>query len=135
MNNSMKDKFELDTMINKIAWLGVPGLVLLIVMSFSPFYGGAAIMSSLALLGGPFGAIAGIGVLIIISKYGNKISEYGIEKVIVLVVKRMEKKGKSKSQIIDEIKKYKISDKLKQKIINYLDQVKLFACSVDENNK
>lgn len=72
-------------------------------------YGGAAIMWSLALLGGPFGAIAGIGVLIVISKYGNKISEYGIEKVIVLVVKRMEKKGKSKSQIIDEIKKYKIS--------------------------
>ena len=69
----------------------------------------------------------GIGVLIVISKYGNKISEYGIEKVIVLVVKRMEKKGKSKSQIIDEIKKYKISEKLKQKIINYLDQVKLSA--------
>ena len=119
----MKDKLELDTMINKIAWLGVPGLVLLIVMSLSPWYGGAAIMWSLALLGGPFGAIAGIGVLIVISKYGDKISEYGIEKVIVLVVKRMGKKGKSKSQIIDEIKKYKISEKLNQKIINYLDQV------------
>ena len=69
----MKDKIKLDTMINKIAWLGVPGLVLLIVMSLSPWYGGAAIMWSLALLGGPFGAIAGIGVLIVISKYSNKL--------------------------------------------------------------
>ena len=110
-------------MINKIAWLGVPALVLLIVMSFSGYYGGAAIMWSLAVLGGPFGAIAGIFVLIIISKYGDKISDYGIEKVIVLVVKRMEKNGKSKIQIIDEIKKYKISEKLKRKIINYLNEV------------
>ena len=119
----MNKKIEIDTMINKIAWLGVPALVLLITMAISPYFGGAAIMWALSVLGGPFGAIVGIGILIVISRYASQITEYGIEKVIILVVRRMGKNGKSKSDIINEINNYKISNKLKQKIINYLEKV------------
>ena len=64
-------KAEIDKIIDKLSPLGVPGLIFLILMSFSPLAGGAAIMSTLSLLGGPFGAIAGLGVLGVFSIYGK----------------------------------------------------------------
>ena len=33
----MKENYEIDTIINKMAWLGVPALVLLITMAISPW--------------------------------------------------------------------------------------------------
>ncbi|SVE25214.1 uncharacterized protein METZ01_LOCUS478068 [marine metagenome] len=119
----MKENYEIDTIVNKIAWLGVPALVLLITMAISPWFGGAAFMWALAALGGPFGVIVGVAVLIVISKYANRITDYGIEKVINLVVGRMNQNGKPKSEIIDEINNYKISSKLKKKIISYIENL------------
>ena len=108
---------ELDKIIDKISFLGVPGLVFLIIMSFSPWAGGAAIMSTLSILGGPFGAIAGIGVLLVFSKYGSKISSVGYNKVISMVIARMKKNGKTKDEIVGEINKFPISEELKEKVI------------------
>ena len=111
-------KVEIDKMIDKISFLGVPGLVFLVLLSFSPWAGGAAIMSTLSLLGGPFGAIAGIGVLLVFSKYGSKISALGYNKVISLVIHRMRSKGKTEEEIVEEIKSFPITDELKRKVIN-----------------
>ena len=113
-----KKKTEIDRIIDKLAPLGVPGLIFLVLMSFSPWAGGAAIMSTLALLGGPFGAIAGLGVLGVFSIYGKKISAFGYNRVIVLLIDRMKKQGKSADEIIQEIQKFPISDELKNKITN-----------------
>ena len=112
----MKTK-ELDKIIDKISFLGVPGLVFLIIMSFSPWAGGAAIMSTLSILGGPFGAIVGIGVLLVFSRYGSKISSLGYNKVISMVIDRMKKNGKTKDEIVGEINRFPISEELKEKVI------------------
>ena len=112
----MKTK-ELDKIIDKISFLGVPGLVFLVLMSFSPWAGGAAIMSTLSILGGPFGAIAGIGVLMVFSKYGSKISSLGYNKVISMVIDRMRKNGKTRGEIVGEINRFPISEELKAKVI------------------
>tara|TARA_B100002052_G_scaffold170218_1_gene154965 strand:- start:3131 stop:3523 length:393 start_codon:yes stop_codon:yes gene_type:complete len=122
-----KNKLEIDKIVNKIAWLGVPGLVLLIfiVISGQIFLSGPSITWALAHIGffGLGGMIPGIFVLIILSKYSSKITAYGIEKTILLVINKMEKNGKSKNEIINEINNYRISKKLKEKIINYIQQV------------
>lgn len=109
-------KTEIDVIIDKLAPLGVPGLIFLVLMSFSPWAGGAAIMSTLALLGGPFGAIAGLGVLGVFSVYGKKISAFGYNKVIFLLVERMKNQGKDAEAIVEEVQNFPISEKLKSKI-------------------
>lgn len=114
-------KAEIDKIIDKLSPLGVPGLIFLILMSFSPWAGGAAIMSTLSLLGGPFGAIAGLGVLGVFSIYGKKISAFGYNRVIILLIDRMQKQGKSADEIIQEIQKFPISGDLKNKIINKIE--------------
>ena len=122
-----KNKLEIDKIVNKTAWLGVPSLVLLIfiVLSGQFFLSGSSITWALAHIGffGLGGMIPGIFVLIILSKYSSKITAYGIEKTILLVIDKMEKNGKSKNEIINEINNYRISNKLKEKLINYIQQV------------
>ena len=53
-------KYSLDTVAEKIAALGVPGLVLIITISSVGLAGGAAIVTALATLGGPLGMMGGI---------------------------------------------------------------------------
>lgn len=94
-------------------------------MSFSPFAGGAAIMSTLAILGGPFGAIGGIGLLIVLSKYSNQIKDFGYDKFIGLLIKRMKKEGKNIDEIITIISNYPIKKGLKNKIINKIKNINM----------
>ena len=58
MNFNWRDvlirNIPIDEVVERIAGLGVPGLVLLVAMAGSPWYGGAAIVSGLATLGGAF---------------------------------------------------------------------------------
>ena len=110
----MKAK-ELDKIIDKISFLGVPGLVFLVLMSFSPWAGGAAIMSTLSILGGPFGAIAGIGVLMVFSKYGSKISSLGYNKVITMVIDRMRKNGKTRDEIVGKSTGFQLAKNLRKR--------------------
>ena len=56
------DDLPLDKISEVIAGLGVPGLVLVMLMTASPLTGAAAITSSLAALG-PFGMLGGIATL------------------------------------------------------------------------
>ena len=63
--------------VDKIAALGVPGMVLLAAMAVSGFSGAAAITAALALLGGPLGMLGGIGLLGILGLIAMGLTKYG----------------------------------------------------------
>ena len=110
----------LDKIIDKIAALGIPGIVLVIIISTTGLAGGAALVAALAVLGGPLGMMGGIaalGLMVLISK---AITTYGIEKIVQGVVGRLKGKGLSKDKIKTEIEKYPISKAMKYKIIGMI---------------
>ena len=112
----------MDKLIAKIVALGVPGLILLIVISTSGLAGGAAIVAALATLGGPLGMIGGIGLLGLLVLISNGISEYGFEAIFKGVIKGMKEKGMTKEEVIAKVKSYPISKKLKLTLIDYIEQ-------------
>lgn len=111
----------MDQLINKIASLGVPGLVLVVVMATTGWAGAAAITAALATLGGPFGMLGGIAVLGLLSLIARGISDYGAETVVRAVVRKLKEEGKSKDDIEKSIDSYPISRMLKLKIKDYLN--------------
>ncbi|MGB3405604.1 MAG: hypothetical protein WBA77_23180 [Microcoleaceae cyanobacterium] len=113
----------MDRIVDKIAALGVPGLVLLVAMGVSGWAGAAAITTALAMLGGPFGMLGGIAVLGILGLISQGIAEYGFEKIFQAVIDELLKNGKSRADIGREIMSYPISKELKIKIIDYLRQL------------
>lgn len=113
----------MDKVIDKLAGMGVAGLVLAIVISISGYAGAAALTSSLALLGGPWGMIGGIGVLLLIGSVSTAIANYGIDAVAKGIVQKMIDDGKSKSDIKSEIDSFPIISKdMKVKLNYYVDQ-------------
>ena len=83
MNFNWRDrlirKIPIDKVAEKIAALGIPGLVLIVFMTGSGLTGGAAIVAALAAIGGTvgtgmLGGIAGLGVMVLIS---SAISRFG----------------------------------------------------------
>ena len=113
----------MDQIVDKIAALGVPGLVLFVVMSVSGWAGAAAITTSLALLGGPFGMLGGIAVLGVLGLFSKGLAEYGFEEIFKASIAKMHESGKSKTDIEREIGFYPISGDLKLKIRYYLEQI------------
>ncbi|MCL2188519.1 MAG: hypothetical protein FWC16_06695 [Defluviitaleaceae bacterium] len=112
----------MDFIIKKIAALGIPGLVLVIIMAVSGLKGAAALTFALAALGGPLGMLGGLGVLGIIGLISHSFSKYGLEVVVKAVI-RENLKTKSKDEIINEIEKYPISKDMKLKMIDYVNNV------------
>jgi uncharacterized membrane protein len=110
----------MDQIVDKIAALGVPGLVLLVAMAVTGWVGAAALTTALAMLGGPFGMIGGIAVLGILALISKGLSTFGFEAVFRATVEELRKKGKSKTDIEREIESYPISRELKLKIKDYL---------------
>ncbi|MFC1604405.1 hypothetical protein ACFL5F_05185 [Planctomycetota bacterium] len=72
----------LDKVVTKIVALGVPGLVLLVAMAASGWAGGAAIVTALAILGGPLGMLGGIFVLGVLVLISNALAKYGFRKFL-----------------------------------------------------
>jgi hypothetical protein len=110
----------MDQIVDKIAALGVPGLVLVVAMAFTGWAGAAAITTALAALGGPLGMLGGIFVLGILSLISKGLADYGFEAIFRATVDELKRKGKSKSDIEREIDSYPISYELKLKIKDYL---------------
>jgi hypothetical protein len=111
-----------DKIIDKIVALGIPGLVLLIVIETMGVAGGAAIVTALAFLGGPFGMLGGITALGLILLISQALAKYGIEKIVMGVVAGLKEKGLRIDQIIDTVNKYPISKSLKLKIAGMLGE-------------
>jgi len=106
----------MDKLIQKIVALGVPGIILLVAVNVSGLAGAAAITSALALFGGPFGMIGGIGAMGLAVLIMDGISKYGFEKIFEEVVQDLIRKGESKDSIKRKIEGYPISKDLKTKL-------------------
>lgn len=110
----------MDKLVDKIAALGVPGLVLLVAMAVTGWAGAAALTTALAILGGPFGMLGGLAVLGVLALISQGLADYGFEAIFKSTVEKLRAKGKSKADIESEIESYPISGDLKLKIKNYL---------------
>lgn len=115
-------KLSLDKIAEKIAALGVPGLILAIAIATSGLAGGAAIVAALAALGGPLGMIGGIALLGILVLISNAIATYGAEAVVKKVIANLKKKGMNKEDVLKKIDSYPISMGLKLKAKDYIEK-------------
>ena len=102
----------LDKAVSAIAFLGVPGLALLLAVSATGYAGAAALTTALAALGpgGMVGGIATLGAMGLISLW---VSQFGFDSIFKGVVAELEKRGETAESIIDTIDGYPISKKLK----------------------
>lgn len=111
----------LDAIVRRIAAFGVPGLVLLVVTATSGLAGGAAIVASLAVLGGPAGMVGGIGSLILISMIAQGLAKYGIEAIFKGVIDSLKKEGLTNKKIEETISGYWfLSNSVKNKLKKYV---------------
>ncbi|GAB4332911.1 MAG: hypothetical protein OHK0047_21160 [Leptolyngbyaceae cyanobacterium] len=120
MADLAKGHKEMDQLVDKIAALGVPGLVLLVAMAVTGWAGAAALTTALAVLGGPFGMLGGIVLLGILGLIAKGLSDYGFEAIFKATVDELRRKGKSIVDIEREVESYPISQGLKLKIKDYL---------------
>ena len=112
----------LDEVVEIIAALGVPGLVLTVLMTVSPWYGAAAMTSSLAILGGPLGMVGGIAALPVLAVIARALAKFGFKVVFRAVLIDLKKRGKSEQEILKEIDSYPISKELKAKLREFIEK-------------
>ncbi len=96
----------MDEIVNKLAGLGVAGLVLVGLVATSSYAGAVAITTSLAFLGGPFSMIGGAVALTLIAGVSSMIAKVGVETLAKAVVKELKESGRSESSIIQEINNF-----------------------------
>lgn len=98
-------------MIKKLAAFGIPGIILLVAMAVTGLSGVAALTAALAELG-PFGMVGGIALLIFIELSTDKISEFGFEKITILVIKEQLKQTSKEKMIKNRIISYNARDEI-----------------------
>ena len=104
-----------------IAGLGIPGLVLVMLIKFSPWFGGAAIVSALAALG-PFGMLGGIATLGISAFILKALAKFGFGELFKAVLVKLKKDGVTYEEILKKIDKYPISKELKRKLREFIEE-------------
>lgn len=112
----------MDRFVDKIAGLGVSGVMFLVAMSVTGLSGTAAITAALALLepGGMIGGIVTLGVSGIIAA---TIAEYGFDAIFKENMKKLYANGESKASIRAKIEKGPWSKKLKVNAVAYLEKL------------
>ena len=111
----------MDEVAKKLASLGLPGVLLVIMMATSGGMGGTyGLISSIVALGGPFGLMGGLAVLGLMTAVGDVLSGYGIESLLVTVYKERTK-SESLTKLIKELKDLPLSDNLKLKLKTLID--------------
>lgn len=115
------DNLPLGEIVGIIAGFGVPGLVLVMLITYSPLTGAAAITSSLAALG-PFGMMGGIVMMGVLSFISRALAKFGFEKVFPALLIKLREDGRTSEDIREEINAYPISDELKQKIEEFIEE-------------
>lgn len=109
---------QLDEIGKKLAGLGLPG-VILIIMTASAAGSNAAVTAILTGLGGPFGIVGGIGILGLLGVLGDVVGGYGIEAVLKFVYKERSK-NESVNSLVQEINGLPIKDELKTSLTNHI---------------
>lgn len=112
----------MDKVADKIAAMGIPGLILLVAMATTGLAGAAAITAALALLGGPFGMLGGIAVLGMLGLISKALAQYGFDKVFEKTVEKLQDQGMSRREILTKIEKYPISSDLKIRLRSLLQR-------------
>jgi hypothetical protein len=87
----------MDEVIQKVAALGLPGVILVIVMATTGLTGAAAITTALAILGGPAGMLGGIAVLGLTGLITEGLAKTGLENLLTAIYcdrRRQEPQGK-----------------------------------------
>ncbi|MGJ5673093.1 MAG: hypothetical protein ACR9NN_05670 [Nostochopsis sp.] len=114
----------MDELVNKLAGLGVAGLVMVGLVATSSYAGAVAITTSLAFLGGPFGMIGGAIALTLIAAVSSMIAKVGVETLAKAVVKKLKENGRSEASIIQEINNFPmITGGLRAQLREYVRQV------------
>lgn len=113
----------MDKIVQKVAALGVPGLVLVVAISATGLVGAAAITAALAALG-PGGIIGGIVTLGVIGLISEGIAKYGFEAIFEAVVKELYARGETKESDLKKIDKYPVSKDLKRKLTESIENIK-----------
>lgn len=103
-------RLSLDKMVGIIVGLGVPGLILTMMIEITE--GFSSIPEALIAFE-PSGIIGGLITLIISVIILKAITEYGIEKMLVNNLKEMHNNGYTENELLNKIKNYNISKKLK----------------------
>ena len=111
----------MDTIIKKVAALGVPGLVFLVAVNLTGLAGAAAITAGLAALG-PGGIVGGIMTLFVLGVIADGIAEYGFDSIAKNVILELISRGESKESIYEKISRYPISSKLKSALYEILER-------------
>ena len=118
----MRD-IPINRVVEIITGLGVPGLVLLVAMSFSGWAGAAAITTALATIGGPLGMLGGIAALGVMVLIASAISRFGFWEIFKRVLENLKEQGKTNEEILREIDGYPIGNELKQKLRDYIENM------------
>lgn len=113
----------MDKVVKSIVALGIPGIILLCIISANGLMGAAAITSALALLGGPLGMLGGIGAIGIAILISRGIATYGFDAIAINVLEELYSKGTTKQEILDKINSYPFSGDLKRKLREKLDEI------------
>jgi hypothetical protein len=112
----------MDKIINKVAGLGVPGVMLMVAISMTGLRGAAAITAALALLG-PGGMLGGIASLLVAGMIASALTEFGFDALFKAVIKKLYQKGETKETIKRKNEKGPWSKKLKAKAISDLEKL------------
>ena len=94
---------SVDSVVEFVVGLGVPGLILYYVCAASGFAGAAAITSTLAAFGGPGGMIGGVITFGAAAFIMRAISKLGTENLSYLIIDAYYKKGMTKEELLREI--------------------------------
>lgn len=115
---------KIDKLVSWIAGIGIPGLVLFSVMKATGLFGAAAIAAALSLIG-PGGMIGGVMTLIVTCTIIVNLSEYEFQTVFYRILMCLLEQGRTRDEIIDQIRKYPISVGLKLKLINSIEGINM----------
>jgi hypothetical protein len=110
----------MDELVKKIAALGLPGIVLVIVMATTGLTGAAAITAALAFLGGPAGMLGGIAVLGLTGLITDALATVGVEELLTAVY-CVRRQSEPHGKLLAEVEQFllfngDLKDRLKQTI-------------------
>jgi len=108
----------MEEIVKKLAGLGLPGIILVILIVASEG-SSAAVAATLTAWGGPFGIVGGIALLGLVTVVGDTLTGYGIEAILKTIYKER-RKTEHLNSLVREIQDLPITDELKFKLKNEL---------------